>query len=710
MISKQQQMGEAVMANNLYIIANEAQSGKSLVTLGIMDMLTRHGLKVCFFRPIINDHDPASPDKDLLLIRERYKIEVPYRDCYGYTLDEVKELSSRNRDDEMLTGILERYQRLSERFDFVLCEGSDFEEMSSIFEFDINAEIANHLSSSVLLVFNGHRKSVEEIVSSLQLISELFEEKTSNILATVINRVAPNTSAELIVEIRKRLENPDELIYALPENEILGQPTIAEIADHLQAQVLYGHEKLNQLTTGYTVAAMQLPHFLGQFSEGQLIVTPGDRSDIIIGSLASLSAQSLPRIAGLVLTVGYQPEDSICQLIEGMGTHVPILKVNENTFETAVKLDSVTAAITPGDRRKISAALELFEKNIDIETLYETIVESQSNIVTPMLFEYTLIQRAKTIKQRIVLPEGIELRILKAAEILCRRQAVELILLGDEAVIKKLISKHGLKLPGVQIINPLHSEHLDDFVQTYYELRKHRGVTLDSARDIIPDVSYFGTMMVYKDLADGMVSGSIHTTAHTIRPAFEFIKTKPGVATVSSVFFMCLPDRVLVYGDCAIVPRPNVEQLAEIAISSGRTASAFNIDPKIALLSYSTGSSGTGEEVEKVRSAALLAQEKAPDLLIEGPIQYDAAIDASVAKTKMPDSDVAGQATVFIFPDLNTGNNTYKAVQRSAGAVAIGPVLQGLKKPVNDLSRGCTVADIVNTVAITAIQAQAIDS
>jgi phosphate acetyltransferase len=697
------------MAKNLYVIANEAQSGKSLVTLGLMDMLTRHGLKVAFFRPIINDLNPKHQDKDLVLVRERFQLSMSYRDCYGFTLQEIKDLSSRNREDEMLEGILSRYQALADKYDFVLCEGSDFEEMSSIFEFDINAEIANHLSSPVLYVHNGRHKSVDEMTSSIQLVNELFEEKRSNILATVINRVEAQDLQQLVQEVRGRLANNSELIYALPEDALLGQPTIAEIAKHLSAEVLYGENALHHLVTGYSVAAMQLPHFLGKYQEGQLIVTPGDRSDIIIGSLAALNAQALPRIAGLVLTVGYQPEPSICRLIEGLGAPIPILKVAENTFETAVKLDQVSAALAPKDTKKIDRALEIFDQHIDSNRLCERIVENKSTVVTPMLFEYKLIQRAKKHKQRIVLPEGVEPRILKAAEILIRRDAVDLILLGSEATINKLIAKHGLDLTGVEVIDPNQSEHLDDFVQTYYELRKHRGVTLDSARDIMPDVSYFGTMMVYKDMADGMVSGSIHTTAHTIRPSFEFIKTKPGVKTVSSVFFMCLPDKVLVYGDCAIVPSPSVEQLAEIAISSGQTAAAFEIDPKIALLSYSTGASGTGEEVEKVRRATRLAQQKAPHLLIEGPIQYDAAVDPNVAKTKMPGSAVAGQATVFIFPDLNTGNNTYKAVQRSAGAVAIGPVLQGLNKPVNDLSRGCTVADIVNTVAITAIQAQALD-
>jgi len=305
-----------------------------------------------------------------------------------------------------------------------------------------------------------------------------------------------------------------------------------------------------------------------------------------------------------------------------------------------------------------------------------------------------------------VLPEGDDDRILRAAEQLLRRGVADLTVLGDDTAVRSRAASLGLGLGGLRTVDPSTSEWREDFAQTYYELRKHKGVGLPLARDSMVDVSYFGTMMVYKGLADGMVSGAAHTTAHTIRPAFELIRTAPGVKVVSSVFFMLLADRVLVYGDCAVVPNPDAEQLADIAVSSAGTAATFGIEPRIAMLSYSTGESGSGTDVDKVREATRIARERRPDLLIEGPIQYDAAIDPEVARTKLPDSPVAGRATVFVFPDLNTGNNTYKAVQRSANAVAVGPVLQGLRKPVNDLSRGATVADIIDTVAITAIQAQ----
>ncbi|MEY3300162.1 MAG: hypothetical protein RLZZ597_3422, partial [Cyanobacteriota bacterium] len=329
--------------------------------------------------------------------------------------------------------------------------------------------------------------------------------------------------------------------------------------------------------------------------------------------------------------------------------------------------------------------------------------------MTPKMFTYNLMEQAKRDRQHIVLPEAYDPRILKAAAVLLSRGIVDITLLGNHHDIQQALSKHAitLDLDQLTILNPAQDERLQGYADTFYELRKAKGVTLDNALDVMMDVSYFGTMMVYKGDADGMVSGAIHTTQHTIRPALQFVKTKPGFSVVSSVFFMCLEHRVLVYGDCAINPNPTAEQLAEIAISSADTARTFGVEPKIALLSYSSGDSGQGEDVERVRQATQIARERRPDLLLEGPIQYDAAVDAAVGSQKMPDSKVAGKATVLIFPDLNTGNNTYKAVQRETGAIAIGPILQGLKKPVNDLSRGCTVDDIINTVAITAIQAQA---
>ena len=377
-----------------------------------------------------------------------------------------------------------------------------------------------------------------------------------------------------------------------------------------------------------------------------------------------------------------------------------------DTFTTAMQAGAVRPVLSADNHRKIAAALGLFESHVDIDELEKRIEVVQSKRVTPLMFEYKLIERARTDRRHIVLPEGEDERILKASEILVRRKVVDLTLLGRSDKIKQKINALGLDLTGVRIVDPLESSRLDSYASSLYELRQHKGLSEAMALDAVMDVSFFGTMMVAQGDACGMVSGAVHPTGETIRPALQIIRTRPGVSVVSSVFFMCLADRVLVYGDCAVNPDPNAEQLADIAISSAKTAHIYGIEPRIAMCSYSTAESGHGKDVDKVREATRIVKRRHPEIKIEGPIQYDAAIDAGVARTKLPHSEVAGKATVFIFPDLNTGNNLYKAVQRSAKAVAIGPVLQGLNKPVNDLSRGCTIRDIVNTVAITAIQAQ----
>jgi phosphate acetyltransferase len=609
--------------------------------------------------------------------------------------------------NELLKSIVSKYKELESTCPFVLCEGTDYTGVSSAFEFDFNADVANNLGAPVLVVVSGFGKSTDEVVDSVRVARESFGGHGCTLAATVINRVEAEKVESIAAEVRG-LKAEGEPIHLLPEEPTLAKPTVGEIARALNAKILEGEpNELNREVLDFKVAAMNLPNFLDYVVEGALVITPGDRSDVILGSLATTFSETYPNIAGLLLTGGLIPEPQVLRLIEGAKkTVTPIISVDTDTYTTAMHVSAVPAVITPDNERKIAAALGLFESRVDLEELGDRITGVRSVRVTPIMFEYQLIERAKSKRQHIVLPEGEEERILRASEVLLRRQVCDLTLLGDEKLIQQNTASLGLNLKGVNIVDPVQCEWLADFAKTYYELRKHKGISEEMAADAMTDVSYFGTMMVHKGIADGMVSGAVHTTAHTIRPGFEIIKTKPGCSIVSSVFLMCLADRVLVYGDCAVNPNPNAEQLADIAISSAETASMFGIEPRIAMLSYSTGESGKGEAVESVRTATVIAKERRPDLKIEGPIQYDAAVDASVARTKLPESEVAGQATVFIFPDLNTGNNTYKAVQRSANAVAIGPVLQGLNKPVNDLSRGALVADIVNTVAITAIQAQ----
>jgi len=699
---------EKLKPRGLYIAGIEPRSGKSVVALGMMELLSRRIRNVGYFRPVIPGGN--APDNNIRLIQSRYNLNLAYEDMFAYDHDVARNMSVGGRYDTIFKSILAKYRLLSNQCKFVLCEGTDFTGVSSAFEFDFNADVANHLGCPVLALVNGHEKSPEAIVEAVQVAEESFTGKGCTILATIVNRVEPSFLKTVINRLPD-LGSEKVPVYVLPEVPALGKPTVGDIARALNARILHGEsEELNREVYDFKVSAMKLPNFLDHLEEGDLIITPGDRADIILGSLAANVSRTFPSIAGLLLTGGLTPEATVQRLIEGFRRQspVPIIGVETDTFKTALNASSVRPALTPENDRKIAAALGIFETHVDLKHLEERINVVRSKRVTPIMFEYELIERAKADRRHIVLPEGEEERILRAGEILLRRDVVDITLLGDTDTILRKTGTLGLDLEGIRIIDPIENKWLGSYARSYYELRKYKGISEAMAKDLMTNVNFFGTMMVYRGDADGMVSGAIHSTADTIRPALQIIRTQPGFSVVSGVFLMCLADRVLVYGDCAVNPDPNAEQLADIAVSSAETARIYGIEPRVAMCSYSTGESGQGQDVDKVRDATRIARQRRPDLKIEGPIQYDAAVDAGVARTKLPKSEVAGRATVFIFPDLNTGNNLYKAVQRSANAVAIGPILQGLKKPVNDLSRGCTVADIVNTVAITAIQAQAV--
>jgi phosphate acetyltransferase len=695
------------MARSLYVAAMEPRSGKSVIVLGLMELLSRRVRKVGFFRPVIASNDHR--DKELHLVLSRYDLAHDYDAAYAHTHDEARQMTGEGRYEDLLKSIVGKYRDLESRCDFVLCEGTDFTRVSSAFEFDFNADLANNLGSPVLAMVNGRRRSAEQVTQAVRVARESFRGQGCTLLATIVNRADPEP-AETVRQRFREGGGRQEPVYVLPEVEILGKPTIGEIAAALDGRILQGNpDWLNREVHDFKIAAMQLPNFLNYVRDGSLIITPGDRADVILVSLASAFSETYPNISGLVLTGGLKPEPQVHRLMEGLTkSQVPVVSVDTDTYTTALDVSAVPAVLTPDNGRKIATALGLFESHVDVEELGDLIAAAPSTWVTPIMFENHLIEWARRDRKHIVLPEGMDERILKASEILTRRNVLDITLLGKEEEVRRHIHLLGLSLDGVSIVEPARSEWRKGFAETYFEMRKHKGISTQAAWDAMEEVSYFGTMMVQQGIADGMVSGAAHTTQQTIRPAFEIIRTQPGHSIVSSVFLMCLEDRVLVYGDCAINPDPTPEQLADIAVSSAETAQDFGIEPRIAMLSYSTGESGKGEEVDKVREATRIAQARRPDLKIEGPIQYDAAVDETVARNKMPGSEVAGRATVFIFPDLNTGNNTYKAVQRSAGVVAIGPILQGLNKPVNDLSRGCTVTDIVNTVAITAIQARSI--
>lgn len=694
------------MSKNLYIATMEARGGKSVVALGIMELLSRRLNRIGFFRPVIPD---VERDNNIELILSRYGLKLPYDKMYAYRHEDAQHMVAVGQYDALLKNILNKYKVLESQCDFILCEGTDYTGVSSAFEFDFNAEVANNLGCPILALLNGRGKSPTDIIEGIEFANEFFDSRGCTILATIVNRIAP-PSLDAVKAHLAQQSVAGAPVYLLPEAPLLGKPSVGEIATALEGRMLQGDlHRMTREVLDIRIAAMTLPHFLEYITEGTLVITPGDRSDVILGSLAAAASETYPNISGITLTGGLTPEPPVQKLMEGFKKKapIPIFSVATDTYTTAVNAASVRAALTPQNNRKIAAALGVFESHVNIAELEDRIAVVRSKRVTPIMFEYELIERAKADRQHIVLPEGREERILRASEILLRRRVADITLLGNPEEIKYKTDSLGLNLEGTHIIDPLRSEQFNDYAETYYEMRRHKGISPEMARDAITEVTFFGTMMVHEGAAGGMVSGAVHTTGETIRPAFQIIRTRPGFSIVSSVFLMCLADRVLVYGDCAVNPDPDAEQLADIAISSAETAKVYGIEPRIAMCSYSTGGSGKGKDVDKVREATRRVRERRPDLKIEGPIQYDAAVDAGVAKTKLPASEVAGQATVFIFPDLNTGNNLYKAVQRSANAVAIGPILQGLNKPVNDLSRGCTVTDIVNTVAITAIQAQA---
>ena len=696
------------MSNSLYIATTEAKTGKSLISLGIIELVLRKTPKVGFFRPIIQDSTDNKPDQHLNLILAHFQLYQNYEDSYGLFYSEVSNLMGHQNLDEILEIIITKYKKLEQNCDFILCEGSDYLRENSAFEFDINAKIAQNLGCSILILGNGYQKSLEEAIAPIEIAVDTYREKQCQIMGIIINKADATQLKTFKNALEKEYPNTNYLLSIIPYDKKLGSPRIREIAQQLNAQILYGRDRLDNLVFNYLVAAMQMQHAINQFDENCLVVTPSDRGDMIIGTLQAHQSSNYPNLAGILLTTEYQLEQSIAQLISGLSDPLPILWVSSYTYSTASDLNAVYSSLIPDDKEKIHWSIDLFDQFVNLAILEKQINAIEVKGITSKMFTYNLIQQAKIQKRHLVLPEGNDPRILKAAEVLLSRDIVNLTLLGQKKDIERTIQTHNLQLNinQLNIINPVEDEKFDEYMQTFYDLRKHKGATLDTAHDCIMDVSYFGTMMVYKGDADGMVSGAIHTTGHTIRPALQIIKTKPEISLVSSIFFMCLNNNVLVYGDCAVNPNPNAEQLAEIALTSAETAQTFGINPKVALLSYSSGDSGKGEDVEKVREAAKIAQNRHPELAIEGPIQYDAAIDPQVAAQKMPNSRVAGQATVFIFPDLNTGNNTYKAVQRATNAIAIGPILQGLKKPVNDLSRGCAVGDIINTVVITAIQSQ----
>ncbi|MFD9814454.1 phosphate acetyltransferase [Streptomyces sp. NPDC059080] len=705
------------MTRSVYVTGTERGDGRQVVELGVMELLTRHVDRVGVFRPLVH----AGPDRLFDLLRARYRLSQPAASAFGLGYDEAAGLQAEHGTDELVSRLVERFHAVAREYEYVLVLGSDYAATNLPDDLGLNARLANEFGAAVIPVVSGQGQEAEAVRAEARNAYRAYAALGCDVVALVVNRVDPGLQKAVVERLAARLPVP---CYALPEDGALSAPTVGQLVHSLGAEVLLGDDSgLARDARDFVFGGAMLPTFLKALTPGCLVVTPGDRADLVIGSLAAHSAGA-PPIAGVLLTLDERPGPDIMALADRLAPGTPVISVPGGSFPTAAELFAVEGKLNAAAPRKAETALGLFERHVDTVELTNRISVARSGRVTPMMFEHELIERSRSGRRRVVLPEGGEERVLRAADVLLRRDVCALTLLGEEEAIRKRAADLAIDLADAQIIDPQSSPLRERFAERYAELRAHKGVGYELAYDVVADVSYFGTLMVQEGLADGMVSGAAHSTAATIRPAFEIIKTtgaarrtSDGAVTgdgrakldaqiVSSVFFMCLADRVLVYGDCAVNPDPDAEQLADIAIQSAATAAQFGVEPRIAMLSYSTGTSGSGADVDKVRRATELVRKLRPDLLVEGPIQYDAAVDASVARTKLPGSEVAGRATVLIFPDLNTGNNTYKAVQRSAGAIAVGPVLQGLRKPVNDLSRGALVQDIVNTVAITAIQAQ----
>jgi phosphate acetyltransferase len=689
----------------LYVVSKEPRAGSFFVAMGLMEILKRAFKRVAVFKPIVR---PGVRDSDIETMLSLFGMAQSYEEAAGVDTDTVEGYLARGEESDLYEILITRYEALRRDYDFVLCLGLADRRLKELVDFDVNVEIAKNLSAPIVGVVSAREKSVDEVEEEIMLWQQSLKEEGLKPFAFFINHASDDQACAL----DGRMPFKEVLCFPIPYLEELDRPTVLDLLSLTGGEVIHMKNEKNLERTIHKplIAAMHPENFLRYFEEGDLVVVPADRADIFLAILSANRIPGFPSASAIVVGGEMEIAPTVLKMIEADETfRVVLIRVPLDTMQIVLNAQKSEARITPRHKRKIDLALGHFANSVDAELIERSLQKSQLDIVTPAMFLHRLFAKASSDRKRVVLPESVDDRILQAAESAQRRKIADIILLGEEERVRNRAGILGVDLTGIEIIDPATSPWQEDFARTFHELRKHKGVTLEMAQDTMHNVTYFATMMVYKGKADAMVSGATHTTRETVLPALQIIKTKPGVDIVSSVFFMCLDTRVLVYGDCAIVPDPDPRELAQIAIESAETAKAFGIEPIVAMLSYSTGSSGVGKDVEKVRQATELARSLRPDLLIEGPMQYDAAIDPAVGQKKMPGSKVAGRATVFIFPDLNTGNNTYKAVQRATGAIAIGPVLQGLRKPVNDLSRGCSVEDVVSTIAISAIQAQQVE-
>lgn len=696
------------MAVKIFIASTEKGSGKSLITIGLMSALQGIVPRVGYMKPVGQRYQPGRDrDEDAYLVKSIFDLSEEIKHINPMSLTEAQQ-----NKDMLFEHIFESFRVVADDKDAVFIEGTDYTSAVSALEFDINADIAQNLVAPVLLVTPGYEKTVDDIVHNATEYAESFIDHGCTLLGVVVNRFASEHPREDERKLKSGFERQNIQLFGVIENNpVLSGPRLAEVMESLGAEVLIRGDNMNRVVTDTKILAMTPENALEYIRDrdGYLIITPGDRVEHIFTVLSAHKSRYFPDYSGIILTGGLRPGNNVRTLIEGIAdAGLTILSVRDDTFVTALKVNQIKGELSQDDDEKISLVRQSVQWNVDIRRIHDLLGSVKTDVVTPRMFQYRILEMAKETSSRIVLPEGTEPRILKAAKEIRRREVCDVILLGDRESINDVARREAVNIDEITVFDHLKDEpdRLEEYAQTLYELRKHKGVTLARSRDSVLDPVVYAALMVYRGDADGYVSGSTHSTADTLRPVLQLIRTKPEVSLASSVFFMCMPEQVLVYGDCALVANPSAEELADIAITSSETASAFGVKPVVAMLSYSTGESGKGEDVDKVRTATQIAKRRRPDLLIEGPLQYDAAISPEVAMVKYKDSEVAGKATVYIFPDLDAGNTAYKAVQRTANVPAIGPVLQGLNKPANDLSRGATVTDIVYTIAITAIQAK----
>ena len=709
------------MARTIMLIPIGSGVGVTSVSLGMVRAMERQGVAVNFFKPIAQPRQgDMGTERSTTTIRNSTNILPPEPFAMKY----AENLISSGRTSDLLENIVERFREGTKDSDVIIVEGlvpTDKHQFAN----SVNYSIAKALGAEMVFVTHPSNDSSQQLKERMEIaVSSFGGKENKRITGCIINKVGapmdesdktgmditemfdiPEASVHNNLEVLQMFsKSPLPILGCIPWSADLIAPRVKDLAVHLEAQILNKGDLDNRRLQSVTFCARSIPNMVEHFKAGSMLVTSGDRSDVIIA--ACLAVMNGMKIGCLLLTGDYAPEEEVMKLCHSaMASGLPVLLIKSNTWKTAQRLQNFNMEIPVDDLERIEKVQEYIASHIDkhwLNTLTED--SSLSRRLSPPAFRYHLTELARKANQRIVLPEGEEPRTIQAAVICAQRGIAKPVLLGNPEEIHRIATQQGIVIPDeVEIVNPM--DVIEQYVGPMVALRKGKGLTEVVAREQLQDPVVLGTMMLAEDEVAGLVSGAVHTTANTIRPALQLIKTAPGASLVSSIFFMLLPDQVLVYGDCAINPDPTADQLADIAIQSADSAIAFGIDPKVAMISYSTGNSGAGSDVEKVREATKIAQERRPDLLIDGPLQYDAAVMENVAKSKAPDSKVAGQATVFIFPDLNTGNTTYKAVQRSANLISIGPMLQGMRKPVNDLSRGALVDDIVYTIALTAIQA-----